>query len=101
LLHEVGLGSPELKLLASDRGILVNSISDLIASARTVHDRYCAGRMERETVREWISRLGTYPAPHGDRVCEAADWFRANRTEPVSADVWRGDVERLRAICDG
>jgi hypothetical protein len=57
--------------------------------------------MERETVREWVSRLGIYPAPHGDRVREAADWFRTNKTEPVSADVWLGDVERLKAICDG
>lgn len=50
-------------------------INDLIASAKTVCDRYDKGRMERETVREWVLRLGAYPPPHGDRVREAAEWL--------------------------
>ena len=37
--------------------------------------------MERETVREWVLRLGAYPPPHGDRVREAAEWFRAARMD--------------------
>lgn len=76
----------------------MNSISDLIASAKTVHDRYLAGRMERETVKEWVIRLGSYPAPHGDRVREAAAWFRASQTEPVAIDVKLADLDRLAAI---
>jgi hypothetical protein len=79
----------------------VNSISDLVASAKTVHDRYLAGRMERETVREWVIRLGAYPAPHGERVREAADWFRAHQTEPVAVDVKLSDLQRLAAIVSG
>ncbi|OCJ03739.1 hypothetical protein A6U87_17540 [Rhizobium sp. AC44/96] len=79
----------------------MSKISDLIASAITVHDRYRAGLMERETVREWVSRLGAYPGPHGERVREAADWFRTNKSEPVSAEIWLVDVERLKAISDG
>jgi hypothetical protein len=76
----------------------VNSISDLVASATTVHDRYRAGRIERETVREWATRLGAYPAPHGDRVREAAEWFRVNNIEPVSDDMRLADLDRLAAI---
>lgn len=85
----------------ADQGALVNSISDLAASAKTVHDRYRAGRMARETVREWAIRLGSYPNPHGDRVREAAEWFRANKTEPVSDDIALKDLEMLAAIFKG
>ncbi|WP_133709638.1 hypothetical protein [Rhizobium sp. BK313] len=73
-------------------------INDLIASAKSVCDRYERGRIERETVREWILRLGSYPSPHGDRVREAAEWFRAHPASEVPADVRDVDVDRLRAI---
>lgn len=76
----------------------MNSITDLMTSAKTVHDRYRAGRMERETVREWALRLGAYASPHGDRVREAAEWFRAHDTEPVSDEIRLTDLERLAAI---
>ncbi|WP_087005514.1 hypothetical protein [Rhizobium sullae] len=76
----------------------MNSIPDLVASAKTVHARYRAGRMERETVREWIGRLGAYDGPTGERVREAAEWFRANKSEPVSEEISRTDLERIAAI---
>lgn len=76
----------------------MNKIADLVASAKTVHDRYLAGRMERETVREWAIRLGGYPQPHGDRVREAAEWFRVSRADPVPVEVKLTDLERLAAI---
>ncbi|WP_244480387.1 hypothetical protein [Rhizobium sp. Root1220] len=79
--------------------LVMNSIADLLASARTVHDRYRTGRMERETVREWAMRLGSYPAPHCDRVKEAADWFRSNSKEEAVPDETRlSDLKRLAAI---
>ncbi|MBB4228589.1 hypothetical protein [Rhizobium mongolense] len=76
----------------------MNNIPDLMASAKTVHARYSAGRMGRETVREWIGRLGAYDGPTGDRVREAAEWFRANKSEPVSEEIRRTDLERIAAI---
>ncbi len=79
----------------------MNSVSDLVASAKTVHERYLAGRMERETVREWAIRLGIYPQPHGDRVREAAEWFRAARADPVPLEVKLADLDRLSAIVSG
>ncbi|MBO9127483.1 MULTISPECIES: hypothetical protein [unclassified Rhizobium] len=79
----------------------MNSVSDLVASAKTVHARYLAGRMERETVREWVIRLGSYPQPHGDRVREAAEWFRAAQTDPVPLEVKLVDLDRLSAIVSG
>ncbi len=72
----------------------LNSIPDLLASARTVHDRYKAGQMERETVREWIGRLGTYDGPTGERVRAAVEWFRINNGEPISEEIRHGDVQR-------
>ena len=76
----------------------MSKINDLIASAKTVCDRYEKARMERETVREWVLRLGAYPPPHGDRVREAAEWFRAHSATEVPADVRDVDLDRLRAI---
>ena len=76
----------------------MNSIPDLLASAKTVHSRYSAGRMERETVREWIGRLGTYDGPTGERVKDAAEWFRINKSEPVSDEIIRADLDRIAAI---
>lgn len=79
----------------------MNSIPDLLASAKTVHDRYKAGRMERETVREWIGRLGTYDGPTGARVRAAAEWFRVNKTEPVPDEIIQGDLRQIAAIFGG
>ncbi|NLR95882.1 hypothetical protein HGP17_03430 [Rhizobium sp. P38BS-XIX] len=76
----------------------MSKVNDLIASAKSVCDRYDKGRMERETVREWVLRLGVYPAPHGDRIREAAEWFRAHSANDVPADIRSGDLERLKAI---
>lgn len=76
----------------------MSKINDLIASAKTVYDRYDEGRMERETVREWVLRLGAYPAPHGERVREAAEWFRAHAATEVAADVRDADLDKIRAI---
>ncbi|MDR6666389.1 hypothetical protein [Rhizobium sp. 1399] len=79
----------------------MNSIPDLLASAKTVHDRYKAGRMERETVREWIGRLGTYDGLVGDRVRDAKEWFRFNDKEPVSEEIMQADLDRISAIFGG
>lgn len=76
----------------------MSKINDLIASAKTVCDRYDKGRMERETVREWVLRLGAYPAPHGDRVREAVEWFRAHPATEVTADIRDIDLDKIRAI---
>ncbi|HWT58988.1 MAG TPA: hypothetical protein VN284_14190 [Rhizobium sp.] len=76
----------------------MKSINDLVASAKTVCDRYRAGRMERETVREWVLGLGAYPGPHGDRVREAVEWFRLHNREPVSDEIALVDIDRLKAI---
>ncbi|WP_042119829.1 hypothetical protein [Rhizobium etli] len=76
----------------------MKSINDLVASAKTVCDRYRAGRMERETVREWVLGLGAYPSPHGERVREAMEWFRLHSREPVSEEIVRVDIDRLQAI---
>lgn len=76
----------------------MSKVNDLIASARSVCDRYDKGRMERETVREWVLRLGAYPAPHGERVREAAEWFRAHSEAEVASDIRKVDLDRLRAI---
>jgi len=76
----------------------VTRTADLLASAKTVHDRYSAGRMERETVREWATRLGAYPEPLGSRVMAAADWFRSNKNDDVDDLTKRQDIAVLAAI---
>ncbi|NTF80527.1 hypothetical protein [Rhizobium rhizogenes] len=73
-------------------------INGLLASAKTVRDRYEKGRMERETVREWVLGLGSYPSPHGDRVREASEWFRAHPESEASADTRQVDIAKLKAI---
>lgn len=57
--------------------------------------------MARETVREWLIMLGSYPAPHGDRVREAVEWFRANKAEPLPEDIRLADISCLAAIVSG
>ncbi|MFS8051555.1 hypothetical protein QD357_01885 [Rhizobium sp. BR 317] len=76
----------------------MSKINDLIASAKTVCDRYERGLTERETVREWILRLGAYPAPHGDRLRIAREWFMAHPASEVPTDIRQADIEKLKAI---
>ncbi|TCR72214.1 hypothetical protein [Rhizobium sp. BK376] len=71
---------------------------DLVASAKTVLARYKSGKMDRETVREWVLRLGAYPEPYGSRVRAADDWFRAHPLSDVSGDIEEVDFEMLQAI---
>ncbi|MDR7148036.1 hypothetical protein [Rhizobium sp. BE258] len=76
----------------------MNRTADLLVSAKTVHDKYRAGRIERETVREWATRLGSYPEPHGARVKASAEWFRRNRNDEVDDEMKRQDLAVLAAI---
>ena len=77
----------------------MKKLEDLISSAKTVHDRYAAGRMERETVREWVLGLGGYPVPYAEPLSEAAVWFKPARDmEPDALKII--DLERLKAIVE-
>jgi len=79
----------------------MSKINDLIASAKTFCDRYEKGRMERETVREWVLRLGSYPALQGDRTLSASERFRAYLENDASDDVRQVDIAKLTAILSG
>jgi hypothetical protein len=79
------------------RGHDLKKIDDLIASVTSIHDRYKAGRMERETVREWVLGLGGYPAPYAEPLSEAAVWFRPLRDMELDA-LKTADLEKLKAI---
>ena len=76
----------------------MKNLEDLLSSARTVHARYQAGRMERETVREWVLGLSEYPPPHGPRVREAAEWFKPLRSETEAEELKPVDLDTLQAI---
>ncbi|MCW0000345.1 hypothetical protein OE766_19115 [Pararhizobium sp. YC-54] len=77
----------------------MKKIDDLIASVTSIHDRYKAGRMERETVREWVLGLGGYPTPYAEPLSEAAAWFKPIRD--LETDVLKAaDLEKLKAIAD-
>jgi hypothetical protein len=81
------------------RGHALKKIDDLIASATSIHDRYRAGRMERETVREWALGLGEYPPPYAAPMRDAAAWFKPVRDmEPDALKI--ADLEKLKAIAD-
>ncbi|MCV9963315.1 hypothetical protein OIU34_15520 [Pararhizobium sp. BT-229] len=77
----------------------MKKIDDLIASARSIHDRYKAGRIERETVREWVLGLGEYPPPYAKPMNEAAAWFRPARDMEAEA-LRAADLERLKAVVE-
>lgn len=79
----------------------MDSVPDLLAAAESIHKLYKDGRMEREIVREWISRLGDYDGPTGERVREAREWFRINDEEPVSEEIMLADLNRIGAIFGG
>jgi len=79
----------------------MNSVEDLLVAAESIYKLYKDGRMERDIVREWISRLGDYEGPAGDRVREAVEWFRINDREPVSEEIVQTDLDRIGAIFGG
>lgn len=76
----------------------MKNVDDLISSAKTVHARYAASRMERETVREWVLGLSEYREPYASVVRSAMEWFKplnpGGDIEILKAD----DLDRLRAI---
>ncbi len=76
----------------------MKNVEDLVTSARTVHARYAMDRMERETVREWVLGLSEYPSPHGDRVREAAAWFKPLKPTALAEELKAVDLEKLQAI---
>lgn len=73
-------------------------VEDLINAARTIHDRYAAGRMEREIVRQWVLGLSSYPEPHGKAVLEAIAWFKPLRDAADPTEVKIADLARLQGI---
>ena len=76
----------------------MKKVEDLLSSAKTVHDRYSLGRMERETVREWVLGLSTYPEPHGTRIQDAASWFRPIRNDADPTELKITDLAKLHSI---
>lgn len=76
----------------------MKKVEDLIHSAKTVHDRYASGRMERDIVREWALGLGGYPEPHASAVAEAIVWFKPLRDGADPVELKIADLARLQAI---
>lgn len=76
----------------------MKKLEDLVASARTVHDRYAAGRMGREIIRTWVLGLGDYPAPYGPAVTDAKAWFESRGDGMEVIDLKRADLARLRKM---
>lgn len=76
----------------------VKNIDDLITSAASIHARYNANRIERETVREWVLGLGGYPSPYAEAIAAAAAWFKPARTD-ISAEALKvQDLDCLQTI---
>jgi hypothetical protein len=73
-------------------------LDDLINSAKTMHDRYAAGRMDREIVRQWVIGLGGYPEPHATAIGNAVAWFKPSRDEMEATELKIADLARLAAI---
>ncbi len=78
----------------------MKKIDDLIASAKSIHDRYEAGRMERETVREWALGLGEYPPPYAAPMRAAAAWFKPPVRDMEPDALKAADIEKLKAIVE-
>lgn len=76
----------------------MKSVEDLIHSAKTVHDRYASGRMERDIVRQWAVGLGGYPDPHAKTVADAIAWFKPLRDGADPVELKIADLARLQAI---
>ena len=77
----------------------MKKIDDLISSVESIHGRYTAGRMERETVREWVLGLGGYPPPFAAALSAAMDWFRG-RHELDAEELKARDLAMLKAIAE-
>ena len=73
-------------------------VDDLVQSARAVHDRYAAGRMERDIVRQWAIGLGGYAEPHATAVAEAIAWFKPLRDGADPVELKIADLARLQAV---
>lgn len=78
----------------------MKNIDDLISSATSIYSRYKAGRIERETVREWVLGLGGYPQPHADAIIQAASWFRPIKSDLTPEALTAHDLEYLRIIAE-
>lgn len=76
----------------------MKKLEDFLASARTVHDRYAAGRMEREIVRLWVLGLADYPAPYGPAVADAKAWFRQSDAGKDPVELKAADLLRLHRM---
>lgn len=76
----------------------MKTISDLISSVTSVQSRYAAGRMERETVCEWVLGLGGYPVPYASLLTEASAWFRSTKNSEATDELKVHDLAFLDAI---
>ncbi|MGO4568208.1 hypothetical protein AB4Z52_24905 [Rhizobium sp. 2YAF20] len=77
----------------------MKNVEDLISSASSIHARYSVGRIERETVREWVLGLSEYPQPYAANIRRAADWFKVlSRPEIPPDELKVEDLDRLRSI---
>ncbi|MBO9098413.1 MULTISPECIES: hypothetical protein [unclassified Rhizobium] len=76
----------------------MKNVDDLISSAKTVHARYAASRMERETVREWVLGLSEYREPYATVLREAIEWFKPLNPTGDMETLKANDLDRLRAI---
>lgn len=77
------------------------SVEDLISSAKTVHDRYATGRMDREIVRQWVLGLGGYPEPYGGNIQDAIAWFKPIRDGADPVELKIADLTKIQAISSG
>jgi hypothetical protein len=76
----------------------MKNVDDLISSAKTVHARYAASRMERETVREWVLGLSEYREPYATAVRNAMNWFKPLNPRCDPALLKADDLDCLRSI---
>ena len=76
----------------------MKKVEDLVSSAKAVHDRYAAGRMDREIVRQWVSGLGGYLEPYGSRIEASAIWFKPNHDDMDPTELKVTDLASLEAI---
>jgi hypothetical protein len=81
-------------------GALMKNVEDLVSSAKTVHARYSAARMERETVREWVLGLSEYPEPYTSAVRAAKEWFKPIHPESEMLALRPDDLDRLLAVVE-
>ncbi|MDO9418742.1 hypothetical protein [Pararhizobium sp.] len=78
----------------------MKNIEDLISAINRMHATYNAGRIERETVRDFVLGLGDYGEPHGSALTGAKAWFKGKRDlEPDELKVL--DLDWLRTVAEG